>query len=92
MTTMLSTDDIVRAWTDPIYRSSLEEQKLSNIPLHPAGLTPNRRDISVFLSTDPVIVNQSPSIDCTNTSHCFTLDPCECEQRTACSAGSNCCL
>jgi mersacidin/lichenicidin family type 2 lantibiotic len=30
--------DIVRAWKDPLYRSTLSPEQLAGLPAHPAGL------------------------------------------------------
>ncbi len=34
----MSVENIVRAWKDPSYRSSLDAEKLSEIPSNPVGL------------------------------------------------------
>ena len=33
----MHTDTIVRAWTDPIFRSSLSEEERARVPPNPAG-------------------------------------------------------
>jgi mersacidin/lichenicidin family type 2 lantibiotic len=35
---MMSQDQVVRAWRDPAYRSSLSETELRALPANPAGL------------------------------------------------------
>jgi len=30
--------DLIRAWKDPVYRSSLDAAKLGALPAHPAGM------------------------------------------------------
>ena len=34
---MVSTETIVRAWTDPRFRDSLSEEELREVPANPAG-------------------------------------------------------
>lgn len=42
--------DVVRAWKDPFYRSTLSPEEVSQLPVHPSGLMEIReedlRDIS----------------------------------------------
>ena len=34
----MNKSDLIRAWKDPVYRSSLDAAKLGALPAHPAGL------------------------------------------------------
>jgi mersacidin/lichenicidin family type 2 lantibiotic len=41
----MSQADIIRAWREPEYRSSLSEAELVLIPSHPAGFSEIRKDV-----------------------------------------------
>jgi len=34
----MNKSDLIRAWKDPVYRSSLDAAKLGALPAHPAGM------------------------------------------------------
>jgi mersacidin/lichenicidin family type 2 lantibiotic len=91
VTALLSREEVIRAWIDPVFRSNLPTDLKTALPGHPAGETGRGKLSSYFTYGDPVLSSESPSIDCTNTSQCFTVDPCECDIRTECSGG-HCCV
>jgi len=91
MTAVLSSEEVVRAWSDPVFRAQLPESLQEALPAHPAGEVGRGKLSTYFTYGDPVLSSESPSIDCGNTQQCFTVDPCECDSRTECSGG-RCCV
>lgn len=40
----MNKSDLIRAWKDPVYRSSLAAEELGALPAHPAGLIDLREE------------------------------------------------
>ncbi len=49
----MSQSDIIRAWKDPLYRSTLGAQELAALPPHPAGMVEvSEQDLSGDATTN----------------------------------------
>lgn len=57
----METVEVIRAWKDPLYRSTLSAGELDQLPVHPAGLIELRDD---QLSGGSAIA-MTTAIDCT---------------------------
>ncbi|HEY6320898.1 MAG TPA: mersacidin/lichenicidin family type 2 lantibiotic [Thermoanaerobaculia bacterium] len=40
----MNKNDLIRAWKDPVYRSTLRDEELGALPAHPAGMIELRDD------------------------------------------------
>jgi len=74
--------NIIRAWKDPIYRSTLSAEQLASIPANPAGDALN--DLEAALITGGQELQQVPDFP-TNSGGMFCTISGECNGGTCCN-------
>lgn len=56
--------DIVRAWKDPLYRTTLTAEQLAALPMHPAGMT-DLNDDQLRMASGGAVAAQTTAPTCT---------------------------